>query len=82
MGKLIFYKFLAESFVGKGTVIKGIRRHARARFGTVEYFHCHYFVKLEEGKPPKHYYQPSKEPKEQLEDWLSQMRRRKITSSL
>lgn len=41
---------VAESFVTKGQVIKGMRRHGRARFGIVEYFHCHYFVRLEEGK--------------------------------
>lgn len=41
---------VAESFVSKGQVIKGMRRHGRARFGIVQYFHCHYFVRLEEGK--------------------------------
>jgi large subunit ribosomal protein L22 len=75
--------WVAESLVSKGKVIKGIRRHSRGRTGLVEYFHCHYFVRLEEGKPPKHYYQHEpKEPQQQLEDWLQQMRRRKITNSL
>nr|CAD7460004.1 unnamed protein product [Timema tahoe] len=48
--------WVAESFVGKGHVVKGVRRHARGRVGKVEYFHCHYFVRLEEGTPPDHYY--------------------------
>ncbi|XP_044255329.1 39S ribosomal protein L22, mitochondrial [Tribolium madens] len=75
--------WVAESFVGKGQVIKGIRRHARGRHGIVEYMHCHYFVRLEEGKPPKHYYQNHpKEPHQQLEEWLQAMRRRKITNSI
>ncbi|KAL1509022.1 hypothetical protein ABEB36_003828 [Hypothenemus hampei] len=75
--------WVAESFVGKGTVIKGIRRHARGRVGTVEYFHCHYFVRLEEGTPPKHYYaNHPKEPHELLEDWLSNMRKRKVINSI
>ncbi|KAJ8919450.1 hypothetical protein NQ315_016550 [Exocentrus adspersus] len=75
--------WVAESFVGKGQVIKGIRRHARARHGIVEYFHCHYFARLEEGKPPKHYYLPyPKQPHEQLEEWLEEMRKRKIYDSL
>ncbi|XP_018579948.1 39S ribosomal protein L22, mitochondrial [Anoplophora glabripennis] len=74
--------WVAESFVSKGHVVKGIRRHARARFGVVEYFHCHYFVRLEEGKPPKHYYLPApQQPHEQLQDWLANMRKRKITNS-
>lgn len=47
---LLLSIFLAESFVGKGQVIKGMRRHGRSRFGIVEYFHCHYFVRLEEGE--------------------------------
>lgn len=75
--------WVAESMVGKGVVVKGFRRHARKRFGKVEYFHCHYFVRLEEGPPPKHYYQNApKEPHEQLEDWLEAMRKRKISNSL
>ncbi|XP_058059773.1 large ribosomal subunit protein uL22m [Anopheles bellator] len=75
--------WVAESFCGKGRVFKGIRRHARARFGEVEYKHCHYFVRLEEGSPPEHYYhQAPKTGEQQLDDWISSMRRRKITTSL
>lgn len=69
--------WVAESFVGKGHVVKGIRRHARGRTGKVEYFHCHYFVRLEEGVPPEHYYTVPKQPHEQLEDWVKHMRDRK-----
>lgn len=75
--------FTAESFVGKGRVIKGFRRHARGRFGIVEYKHCHYFVRLEEGEPPKNYYLPNPQtPSEQFEKWLEQMRMRKVINSL
>ncbi|PNF43580.1 39S ribosomal protein L22, mitochondrial, partial [Cryptotermes secundus] len=76
--------WVAESFVGKGVVIRGMRRHARARVGKVEYFHCHYFVRLEEGTPPKHYYPFKREltGSELLENWLQQMRKRKIPNSL
>lgn len=62
--------------------IKGVRRHARKRMGEVRYQYCHYFVRLEEGKPPVDYYK--REPltsDEQLDKWLEQMRKRKITSS-
>lgn len=69
--------------MGKGKYFKGIRRHARGRFGEVEYKHCHYFVRLEEGIPPENYYLPGpKNPQEQLDEWLEQMRKRKIISSL
>ncbi|KAK9710708.1 Ribosomal protein L22p/L17e [Popillia japonica] len=75
--------WVAESFVGKGPVIKGMRRHGRMRFGVVEYFHCHYFVRLEEGAPPENYYQnTAKAPSEQLQNWLDNMRHRKIINSL
>ena len=36
--------------------MKGMRRHARGRFGMVEYKYMHYFVRLEEGPPPKKYF--------------------------
>ncbi|XP_017770818.1 PREDICTED: 39S ribosomal protein L22, mitochondrial [Nicrophorus vespilloides] len=75
--------WVAESFVGKGQVIKGMRRHGRMRHGLVRYFHCHYFVRLEEGTPPKDYYMHApKEPSQQLQEWLEEMRKRKIINSL
>lgn len=74
--------WVAESFVGKGKVYKGVRRHARGRVGQVEYKHCHYFVRLEEGAPPKDYYNKTVTPEEQLEKWFESMRKRKITNTL
>ncbi|XP_046432996.1 39S ribosomal protein L22, mitochondrial isoform X2 [Neodiprion fabricii] len=75
--------WVAESFVGKGMVYKGLRRHAKGRPGMVHYRYCHYYVRLEEGKPPENYYLPApKSKQEMLDDWLTQMRQRKITSSL
>lgn len=74
--------WVAESFVGKGKVFKGVRRHARARTGRVEYKHCHYFVRLEEGTPPADYYNRSVTPEQQLEKWFDSMRQRKIINSL
>ncbi|XP_047483383.1 39S ribosomal protein L22, mitochondrial-like [Penaeus chinensis] len=76
--------WVSESFVGKGLVIKGFRRHARRRFGHVKYKHCHYFVTLEEGEPPEHYYPHSRKltPQEMLEEWLESKRKRTIPMSL
>lgn len=74
--------WVAESFCSKGKVFKGVRRHARARVGRVEYFHCHYFVRLEEGTPPADYYGRKKTPEQQLDDWMDTMRRRKVIGSL
>uniref|UniRef100_A0A336MMY7 Large ribosomal subunit protein uL22m n=1 Tax=Culicoides sonorensis TaxID=179676 RepID=A0A336MMY7_CULSO len=75
--------WVAESFCTKGKYFRGIRRHARMRYGIVDYKHCHYFVRLEEGTPPVDYYQKAlPPPKDRLEDWMNKMRNRKITNSL
>ncbi|XP_023949327.1 39S ribosomal protein L22, mitochondrial [Bicyclus anynana] len=74
--------WIAESFSGKGVHIKGIRRHARARLGEVRYQYSHYFVRLEEGKPPEDYFKRNPlTAKQQLENWLEGMRKRKIINS-
>ena len=76
--------WVAESFTTKGLVMKGIRRHAKARLGIVHYFHCHYFVRLEEGPPPKHFYL-EKIPQTTntlLTEWVAEMRQRRIPGSL
>ncbi|KAI8440176.1 hypothetical protein MSG28_001566 [Choristoneura fumiferana] len=75
--------WIAESFSTKGKVIKGIRRHARGRMGEVRYIYSHYFVRLEEGKPPKDFYKSNPlTPQQQLDKWMEQMRKRKVTNSL
>ncbi|XP_042874563.1 39S ribosomal protein L22, mitochondrial-like [Penaeus japonicus] len=76
--------WVSESFVGKGLVVKGFRRHARRRFGKVQYKYCHYFVTLEEGEPPEHYYPHRRKlmPQEMLEEWLESKRQRNIPMSL
>lgn len=74
--------WVAESFCTKGKVFQGVRRHARGRVGKVEYFHCHYFVRLEEGVPPADYYGRKASPDQQLDEWLAGMRRRKVIGSL
>lgn len=74
--------WIAESFSGSGMTIKGVRRHARGRMGEVRYRYCHYFVRLEEGKPPEDYYKRNPlTPPQQLEKWIEQMRKRKIINS-
>lgn len=52
------------------------------RVGHIEYKHSHYFVRLEEGKPPADYYGKDKTPEQQLETYVDNMRKRKITNSL
>lgn len=80
--------WVAESFCGKGFVMKGWRKHARGRYGEVRYFHCHYFVKLVEGEPPKNYL-PSQGPhpelmttEERLNEHIGKLRKRRIDFAL
>ncbi|XP_045107077.1 39S ribosomal protein L22, mitochondrial-like [Portunus trituberculatus] len=72
--------WVSESFVGRGIVYRGFRRHARRRFGKVEYRHCHYFLTLEEGTPPQQYYsyKARPAPEEMLKDYLENLRRRNV----
>lgn len=51
--------------------------------GRVEYKYVHYFVTLEEGSPPEHYYLPHPmSPDQQIEKWMGDLRNRKVTNSL
>ncbi|GAB6025906.1 54S ribosomal protein L22, mitochondrial [Chamberlinius hualienensis] len=74
--------WVAESLATKGTWVRGYRRHARARFYVIHYRYSHYLVRLEEGKPPKHYYPPEPTAEEKLKAYFEKFRRRKIISSL
>jgi large subunit ribosomal protein L22 len=76
--------WVAESFATKGLVYKGVRRHAKGRVGVIHYFHTHYFVRLEEGTPPQHFYLETvpKTTKTLLSEWVDEMRKRRIPLSL
>ena len=71
--------WVAESFCGKGTYIKGLRKHARGRYGIIHYKWCNYYVKLEEGDPPKEYYREKIRPKKEvIEKHLDKLRSRTV----
>jgi len=74
--------WVAESMSTKGIVIKGLRRHARKRFGIIHYRHSHYFVRLEEGKPPEHYYPPESDGPTLLQNWIQERREQIIHRTL
>ena len=72
--------WVAESFVNQAQMIKGRRRHARGRFGTLKYRFSNYYVRFEEGKPPKNYYEwkAKKTPEEWLQDYIIEHRNKRI----
>ncbi|XP_025088290.1 39S ribosomal protein L22, mitochondrial-like [Pomacea canaliculata] len=74
--------WICDSFVGKGVVVKGLRKHRGPRFGIVHYRYCHYFVRLREGKPPKYYYAPPKTGFEKMEEYIQKHRQKKILLGL
>ena len=51
-----FFLFVNMIFLVQAQVVKGLRRHARGRFGRIEYKYIHFFFKLEEVAPPKQFY--------------------------
>uniref|UniRef100_H3A297 Large ribosomal subunit protein uL22m n=1 Tax=Latimeria chalumnae TaxID=7897 RepID=H3A297_LATCH len=71
--------YIAESFSGKGKYLKRIRYHGRGMFGIMDKVHCHYFVKLVEGKPPVEIPQTALD---QAKDYVQQLRNRTIISAL
>jgi len=71
--------WVAESFATKAKIVRGMRRHARGRFGQIEYKYMHYFVKLEEGAPPKQFYdQEEFNPDEMVGRWLKEHREKTL----
>ncbi|KAK7582218.1 hypothetical protein V9T40_013663 [Parthenolecanium corni] len=76
--------WVAESFCGKGVVIKGIRRNAKGRITVIRYRYCNYYLRLEEGLPPEDYYCKNhlKSGPKLLDQWFTSIRSRKIHNSL
>lgn len=74
--------FVGECFATKGLVLKGIRKHARYRFGEIRYFHTHFYVKLVEGPPPEFYYFKQLTNREKLDQYLDDLKKRRIKYTL
>lgn len=74
--------WVADSYVTKGNVIKGMRLHARGRRGEVRFMFCNYYVRLREGTPPKHYYPPPPTGLQKMEEYIKLQRERRIKESL
>lgn len=74
--------WIQRAICSKGLVIKGLRKHARMRFGTINYFYCHLMIHLTEGEPPVHYYRPAKDGNDHLKSYYDELRSRKIPQAL
>lgn len=67
---------------GRAPIIKGMRNHAKNRMGKLHFRYVHIFLRLREGKPPKHYYTPEKTGGELARDYVRRFRTYRITHSL
>lgn len=74
--------WIEEALCTKGLMIKGIKKHARMRFGKINHYYVHLMIKLTEGDPPVHFYRPEKDGNDLLKDYYDELRSRKIPQGL
>lgn len=74
--------WIEEATCTRSMIIKGVRKHARMRFGTIHYRYAHMFVKLTEGEAPVHYYKPERDGNDMLKQFYDDLRSRKIMQGL
>jgi ribosomal protein L22 len=73
--------WVAESFSHDFDNIKSIRKHARMRIGQVVHRYSSYFLRLEEGQPPKtmsEHVHDQKSPQQLLEEYVKDHRSQHI----
>ena len=66
--------WVSESFTDNFDKITGVRRHKGGRTHQMEYRFCSYFLTLEEGVPPKDYYDKNVTTKQWLERYVKDHR--------
>ncbi|XP_033742292.1 39S ribosomal protein L22, mitochondrial-like [Pecten maximus] len=69
--------WIEESFVNSAMKIKYMTGSKRVNLSS-----CHYYVRLSEGKPPKHYFEPEKTGYQKMEEYIKNQRERNIKWSL
>jgi len=73
--------WITDAFSMKSMVIKGLRRHARGRYGIVHYKYCNLYIHLEEGLPPAPdaiYQERVPDGWQKMTNYVQNMRDRKI----
>jgi len=75
--------WIVDSFVDKSSSMRGLRKHAKGRFATIEFSFINYMLCLREGSPPPVYYAPTHlTGNEQMHNHLQDLRSRRIYASL
>ena len=63
-------------------MIKGRRKCMGPRVTTIRYHYLHYFIRLREGKPPKEYFEKPMDGNEKFEEYIQELRDRRIKFGL
>lgn len=78
----IVFSVVEDSFVKQSMIVKGYRKMGRGRGSLVRYRYSHYFLRLREGKPPKHYYPPPETGYDKMENYIKKQRQRRVILAL
>ncbi len=62
--------------------VKSVRKHMGTRMGVVSYKFSHYYVRLEEGKPPVNYNQVAETYENRAKEYIEKLRNRSIFLSI
>ncbi|KAL7672561.1 hypothetical protein ACOME3_007446 [Neoechinorhynchus agilis] len=73
--------WISYSAVSRALVIKSMREHMRGPMYIERHRYSHYFVRLEEGKPPKHFYPPLPSLKQRIDEHVESVRERILLRS-
>jgi large subunit ribosomal protein L22 len=68
--------------VSRAPSVKGVRKHMGTRFGIIKYKYSHYFVRLEEGVPPKDYHLEAETYEARAKNYIEKLRKRSIFLSI
>ncbi len=62
--------------------IKGVRKHRGGRMGVLDYMYSHYYVRLEEGKPPRDTRLDEETYEARAKEYIERLRKREIHLSI
>ena len=63
-------------------MVKGVRKHKATQMGIVKYRYSHYYVRLEEGKPPANYHLLAETYEHRAKEYIEKLRKRSIFLSI
>ena len=74
--------WISYSLASDALKVKGIRKHMGTRMGLITYKYSHYYVRLEEGKPPANYASEYDIYESRAKSYIEKLRKRSIFLSI